>query len=295
MDMAADEIYKYVEGARAASDRVRFVLLILVTASILAFSAFWNSRESGWVRQRLHLARVGLQMCSAVKDPQYDGPNFDDPSKLLKEDIPLVAEARAFYFRRHYHSCENLRFAVRDFEKIMTEDIGFVHVPFFGFGFDINDLGMLSGIAFVVMMMWLRLSLESEFRCVKMTFDRAKEIDGPSSPPDTLAHARRLLGMHQVFTHVPGVSAESADNGTLTGGSDKETGEKKKKRRRYAFLVTYFSAWGILVGYVITEALNTYSSFRPNWSLVRVLADLIIVVIAVSFLREVKSDLNENS
>ncbi len=38
-----------------ASRRVRYILMIIVTASIIAFSSFWNALDFGWKKGRLEV------------------------------------------------------------------------------------------------------------------------------------------------------------------------------------------------------------------------------------------------
>jgi hypothetical protein len=290
--MAHTEIKQYIEGVTSASDRVRFVLIVMITASILSFSAFWNSRASGWVSQRLHLAKVGLQLCAPAPNGlqtfgDADGPQFRDNariSKLPPEDVKLVGLAQSFYERRHYHSCDNLRNAVREFDKTESENIEFIHVPFFGFGFDVNDLGMFSGIAFVVMLMWLRLSMESELRCVQVAFTQAKldtetHHNGSVKHP-ALSETYRLLGMYQVFTRVETVTNETTDH------------EKVGLARHLAWWPGFILAWLLLLalpGIDIARAIYIYLILhkRPiDWSLGVIPIDLLIVWIVSRFLKD---------
>jgi integrase len=56
--MPESDIKDYVAAARTSSDRGRFVLLVLITTSVLAFVAFWNSRPASWLNSRIEMARI---------------------------------------------------------------------------------------------------------------------------------------------------------------------------------------------------------------------------------------------
>lgn len=276
--MATTEIEKYVEAAKAASDRSRSVLLVLIVGSILTFAAFWNSRQAGWLTQRLRLARIGLQLChqapagSQVGYQQGEGlppgPDFSITNPLYQwlppADKDLVPRASQYYEERHFLCCENLRAEVQELEKINTGAIEFIHVPFLGFSFDVNDLGMLAGIAFVVGLVWLRLSLQGEFRSVKETFAQAQRLTNGYSE---LAFAYQLLGMYQVFTRLPGEA------------------EPKVSRKKLVFQwIAFGLAWIILVLFVLMDLRDAFQPGRSRWSLAKILVDLLVTYIAGTFL-----------
>jgi hypothetical protein len=53
----------YVEAAWVSSTRARYVLILMVVASVLCFAAFWNSHPRSWLNARLRLARVAAVGC----------------------------------------------------------------------------------------------------------------------------------------------------------------------------------------------------------------------------------------
>jgi hypothetical protein len=97
-----NDIHDYLEASWASSNRARFLLVLVITASILAFTAFWNSHQKSWLNRRLHLARVGAIGCPS---------NWNDQVKnaLPKEDQDVYLQSKYFAEVRHISSkCEYL-------------------------------------------------------------------------------------------------------------------------------------------------------------------------------------------
>lgn len=73
------------------------------------------------------------------------------------------------------------------------------HIPFFGTVFDVNELGLLGGFTFVVILMWFRFSLWREYFNLRSTFEEARSVDG-------LESCYKYLAMSQVLTVPPTLS-----------------------------------------------------------------------------------------
>src|SRR5206468_12598531 len=50
-----------------------------------------------------------------------------------------------------------------------------IRVPFFGFSFDVNDLGLLGGIGFLTILVCLRFCLSRELNNLRLSFDVARD------------------------------------------------------------------------------------------------------------------------
>jgi hypothetical protein len=66
-------------------------------------------------------------------------------------------------------------------------------VPFFGFSFDVNDLGILGGTAFLVILGCFRFFISREVDNLKMSFEEARRLG-------KLRDFYHILAMKQVFT-----------------------------------------------------------------------------------------------
>ena len=76
-----------------------------------------------------------------------------------------------------------------------VESAFLIHVPFFGFSFDSNDLGLLSGVSFLVVLSCFRFFLYRELDNLRLSFNDAREHSNHE-----LRKLYKLLGMRQVFT-----------------------------------------------------------------------------------------------
>ena len=47
-----------------------------------------------------------------------------------------------------------------------------IRVPFFGFSFDVNDLGFIGGIGFVIILVCFRLCLSREIDNLRLSFEQ---------------------------------------------------------------------------------------------------------------------------
>jgi hypothetical protein len=81
-----------------------------------------------------------------------------------------------------------------------VENVRFIRAPFFGIAFDVNDLGIIGGIGFIIILLLLRHSLSREIKSLKMSFREAVNHGH-------LYHFYQALGMKQVFT-VPDMRGE---------------------------------------------------------------------------------------
>src|SRR5436309_13703390 len=149
----ANDIHDYVEASWASSNRARFILIVVIAASVLAFTAFWNSHQRSWLNTRLHLARVGATGCLS---------NWGDQARnaLPKEDQELYFLSKYFADVRHISiNCAHLADLAKQLEEIQSREVNLIRVPFFGVVFDVNDLGSLGGFAFVIILLWFRFSI----------------------------------------------------------------------------------------------------------------------------------------
>jgi hypothetical protein len=81
-----------------------------------------------------------------------------------------------------------------------VENVRFVRVPFFGIAFDVNDLGVMGGIGFIIILLLWRHSLSREIKSLKISFREAVNHGH-------LYHFYQALAVRQVFT-VPDMQGE---------------------------------------------------------------------------------------
>ena len=264
------ELRSFVESQIVASNRSRNVLLILSTASVLAFVGFWNSKPVSWMNSRIEVLSRDLeylkgrksiidkeQALAKLKDKCSDeekarqsstpAPSNAGPSNrtAVKPLVPVetpkanpgcapelmtrmqseidqeqklvingdeYAAARMFYYQHYDKTSKHSLFdgpstlALDDLilkteESLKTtlrnrrDNVLTLHIPFFGTSFDINDLSLISGITFTIILIWLRLSLWTELNSTQQVFERV-DVKDLKEVKDYYEY----LGTRQVFT-----------------------------------------------------------------------------------------------
>jgi hypothetical protein len=196
----SDYVKQYIDASLVSAGRARFVLLVMVTASVLALLAMWNSRPGNMTLTRVKVATNAQKF--------YD-PN-DKKTILPDEQVkPLFThegkfDEAAFNSAKHFLDTQTDRFADLDhlkhyiefLERTRVERIVNVSIPFFGSAFDINDLGMFAGVSFFIILLLFRFSLFRELRNVRLVFKQAKTVE-------QLELCYNRLTMQQVLTSPP--------------------------------------------------------------------------------------------
>jgi hypothetical protein len=167
------DIQDYLDAASDASIRTRTVSLVLVVASVLVFAALLNSLQSSWMLGRMRL----------LQNPY---------SEYVISRIGCPPDQEGAELEEYKQRYADLRQA---FTKSYVENTFYVRVPFFGFTFDINDLGLLGGLAFLILLILLRFCLSREITNIVLSFSEADR-----TKPSQLKDLYILLAMQQVFT-----------------------------------------------------------------------------------------------
>ncbi|HEX8853267.1 MAG TPA: hypothetical protein VF754_07255 [Pyrinomonadaceae bacterium] len=190
-------VLEYVKAATSSSDRARAIMIVLVTASVLVFTALWNTgimdTGGGWMDKRIEVRSAALQLFNLNFNPA--------DSSLSDEERELYGRAQEFLSAAGLDKTNDAHKArlTRDIEKLQdlrSERIRMIHVPFFGVVFDMNDLGAFAGVTFVVVLLWMRFSLYRELRNLKLAFAKARERGQSKACYD-------LLAMNQMLTVTP--------------------------------------------------------------------------------------------
>ena len=226
-DRSIDYIKQYIDASAKSADRVRFVLIVMVTASILAIVAFWNSWPGSWPTARLIVATNAQKFFDPTTKKKFadehEIPLYDD--ELKQKVWPLFFDLKYFKrlksleernvywndrlqaYERAEHFIDRHRFADLDhlqqhvlyLERARIEKVITITVPFFGIVFDINDLGIYAGITFVIALLLFRFSLLRELRNLRLVFMQTKT-------PEHLRLCYDMLAMQQVLTTPPELS-----------------------------------------------------------------------------------------
>jgi len=219
MEVMQREEFKYhLNAVIHASRRTRWIVVVMVVASILAFIAFWNSRRSCWAFERLTKAHQAAQWCpwsdslrAKLSDSQRE--KFDQSRKwainaglwdknIDAKDSLAISELNVKEFRRI------ARVMASKYARSRIDHSMIVKIPFFGIAFDVNDLEIFSGITFVVLLLMLQFGLSRELCNIHLTFDKIAAGIHPAdeNKSENYAEARnyfQVLAMSQVLTVPP--------------------------------------------------------------------------------------------
>jgi hypothetical protein len=192
---------RYINAAEDSSGRARWVILIIVTTCILVFAGFLNSRPGNWLDARVHAAQNAFLYWNIISNKIRTDTSevktfalWDTSSNKFKSD---TAQARAFINKYNITSIEELKIWLNGYIISKQQNVQLIRVPFFAFSFDVNDLGIISGIAFVLLMLLMRLCLMRELRNHHFVFEEVK------NDPNMLDQVYHILSMKQVLTVPP--------------------------------------------------------------------------------------------
>lgn len=170
-------IQDYLEASSDATKRTRIVLLTMVVASVLAAIGVLNSLQNSWMQGRIIA---------------YQHPDSSYATALLGDYHPDANPQKQRLYEARY--MQLYAAAARGYVETNS-----VHIPFFGVNCDINDLGIVSGFALVIILIWFRLCIRVEIENLNLSFTESRHLG-------QLPEFYRLLAMRQVMTtpRVPG-------------------------------------------------------------------------------------------
>jgi hypothetical protein len=231
------EIEQYIRSLGASSSRVRFVMLALIIATVAAASTLWSERTDAWARHRLTTEarnsalaeKCGLwprfgEGIKCAKELDKQGLSEEEKnlkSEQRKEKAAIVVDRYGFKQKGCLQVCDaaaglnrygvntpegERRFAEK-LQEAYINNVLYVRTPVLGLTFDINDLGLITGVTFCLLMLVMVFYTHRAHENLVLAMWKVKEvaedeqcIDVPGSKANLLYHA---LAMEQVFTVPP--------------------------------------------------------------------------------------------
>lgn len=175
----ADElnIQDYLDATGDSAKRSRNITIAIVIACVLVFTGLLNSLQSNWMLSRFNASKYPnseyIQGKIGSPPPGWESKRNDDPGMR--------------YYDMRY------REFVSALAKSYVDSAMLVRVPFFGIAVDVNDLGLVGGIGFIILLIWYRFSLSREIDNLRLSFSEAARLR-------QLEEFYKLLAMRQVFT-----------------------------------------------------------------------------------------------
>jgi hypothetical protein len=175
------DIQDYLDATGESARRTRNVIIVLVIATVLVFSGLLNSQQTNWMHKRLDKLHDMRSDYVTSKLGAY-------PLRAEFKDDPAYKLAVEAYERRYLEFWAAVA-------RTYVDNSWVIRVPFFGFSFDVNDLGLLGGIGFLTILVCLRFCLSRELNNLRLSFDVARQAS-----LSELREFYTLLAMRQVFT-----------------------------------------------------------------------------------------------
>jgi hypothetical protein len=242
----SDETKRALDLTEESSTRSRRIAFLMQIAVILTCMAVWQQLDGTWLNRRLVLAQAAewSLRCDA-ETPWSQKPIPNDCGKSLKEkfssrsspawlgiwpfnmllspDPPGETEVKAYIDQWHLN-IDQAKANVDNLQHAVDSRILAIGIPVLGISVDVNDLSVLSGLSFIVLLSWFAFSLQRYSDNIRELFEGVALGKG-----DCLGDVYDLLGMTQVLT-LP----ENRDNSTLETES---TGDRPSLRKRITNLL----------------------------------------------------------
>lgn len=223
-----------LELAKESSDRARSVLLFTQVACIIVFMAAWHELPNSWTFSRLRAAQAAAWYfdCGTKVHPEASlvpslprtalpanailkaaAPDSNAAGAIpphgschyLQKDEPYSDTSDPFtddeirqgkqFVGNWRMTPDQLKRHLQNLQDSFVNRTMNVSAPLLGFSFDLNDLGLIGGLSFLFLMMWLYFSMRREEDNVRLLFE---DIDGALK-----AEVYKLACMTQVLTIPP--------------------------------------------------------------------------------------------
>ncbi|HYE55907.1 MAG TPA: hypothetical protein VD996_13740 [Chitinophagaceae bacterium] len=203
LDLKADPaIQQICDASNATSNSTRSVLYVLVLVNVLALITVLNSINWNWTDARIHHAKKTID---TLRQKELAATDETD-KKRYQDSISVHSEVLKLHERSNVENYINIR------------------VPIIGNAFDVNNLGIVAGVSFTILLFILRFTLGREIANLRLALNaitkrypnNANERDFAGAVPErelphllpSINYTRRLhhynsLSMNEIFTLPP--------------------------------------------------------------------------------------------
>lgn len=172
---------KVLDKVAISTRNVRAILLVMGTSSILGTISLWNSCQSSWLLKRIELHENQLRWICDIDSAKGKTGNRIIPNSLVNdEEISEYIRAYNYYYKHHYNP-DVLNANLLQLHSYKINNIQSVKLPFFGMVFDINDLALITGVCFIVLIGLLIYGLIQKnnnlSECITLLEDESLDAD----------------------------------------------------------------------------------------------------------------------
>jgi hypothetical protein len=182
-------IVHYSDTFKTSSERVRTITFAVMLFSAVVFAAEWNTTGASWVNRRYRVLTEIRDAAVALPQAAADAFIRSRTAGRItsRDELSLIAEE---YSRQRV-------------ERMFTE------IPGLGIKFDVNDLGLFSGIGFVILMFSLLFCMHRESENLNLALFKVRRLYSRDLRADGESRSNFLyhvLAMGQIFTAPPTLS-----------------------------------------------------------------------------------------
>ncbi|MDP9194818.1 MAG: hypothetical protein M3P06_24250 [Acidobacteriota bacterium] len=186
--LAQGDVQEYVTAFKASSDRARYALFVVIITTVLVAIANYNVQEWGWPSRRLAT--------------WYQFAPKTDPT------TPKTAPATVKTFPFFRGDADQLQTAREEYLKQFTARAVFAASPIPGVSIDVNDIGLVGGVALCLLMLVQALCVMREHENLFLALYKVRSLHDEEearrkhgdSRANLLYHA---LAMSQVLSSPP--------------------------------------------------------------------------------------------
>lgn len=183
----------FLDACCDAAASSRRPLAMLVVAYVIVFCAIWNARDSCWENSYVIAANAGIAWLGATPE-----------ARAAATLGSRLERGRRFVEAYGLDEPDLIKWSIEKVRTSQVENGLFFKLPFFNVSVHINDLSVLAGLAFMLLLLWYRQRLVQHFVCVRLVLSREMEVSDAAA-------ACQLMAMKQLMatpieTHPGGVA-----------------------------------------------------------------------------------------
>jgi hypothetical protein len=160
-----EKLEHYMRACSDASTRSRYLIFLLAITSVLAFSSYWNSRQDSWPR---------LRYATVTRAMEFTYPDTGSKYSLIINNPRVIDSIKRYIDGAKLHSIDKMK-EVRNLYQEMKKESYMVRIPILGISFDINDLGIITGLTYLALLLLLAFVIEREKDNIELTFAQATQ------------------------------------------------------------------------------------------------------------------------
>jgi len=178
-------MFKKVE---TSGRNVRILTAVLAISCIITSITAWNSFSESWLANRIELHENQVYWLEFIKTNSI-------PPNLQPAELAIYLDAKEYYDSKRYNE-KILMANLLSLKNIHNNEVIFVNTPYYGIKFDVNDLGLISGLTFSFILLFLAYALVVKRNHLVTAFATIERLPDQN----TVILAYELIRMDQTLT-----------------------------------------------------------------------------------------------